>query len=155
MAVEIERKFLVASDAWREQISRSTRIAQGYLCTDPERTVRVRTKGEAAFLTIKGKNAGISRAEFEYAIPVADALAMLQLCPNVLDKTRHLVNVDGHTFEVDEFHGANAGLIVAELELSSEDAAYPQPAWLGAEVSGDTRYYNSALSITPFSQWAK
>ncbi|QZA77507.1 CYTH domain-containing protein [Deefgea tanakiae] len=155
MAVEIERKFLVASDAWREQISHSTRIAQGYLCTDPERTVRVRTKGEAAFLTIKGKNAGISRAEFEYAIPVADALAMLQLCPNVLDKTRHLVNVDGHTFEVDEFHGANAGLIVAELELSSEDAAYPQPAWLGAEVSGDTRYYNSALSITPFSQWAK
>nr|WP_314899189.1 CYTH domain-containing protein [uncultured Deefgea sp.] len=155
MAVEIERKFLVASDAWREQISRSTRIAQGYLCTDIERTVRVRTKGEAAFLTIKGKNAGISRAEFEYAIPVADALAMLQLCPNVLDKTRHLVDIDGHTFEVDEFHGANAGLIVAELELSSEDAAYPQPAWLGAEVSGDTRYYNSALSITPFSQWAK
>lgn len=155
MAVEIERKFLVASESWREQVSQSTRIAQGYLCTDPERTVRVRTKGEAAFLTIKGKNAGISRAEFEYAIPVADALAMLQLCPNVLDKTRHLVENDGHTFEVDEFHGANTGLIVAELELSSEDATYPQPAWLGMEVSGEARYYNSALSITPFQHWEK
>ena len=153
MAVEIERKFLLASEAWREQISHSTRIAQGYLCTDPERTVRVRTKGEAAFLTIKGKNAGISRAGFEYAIPVADALAMLQLCPNVLDKTRHLVDIDGHTFEIDEFHGANAGLIVAELELASEEATYPQPAWLGAEVSGDVRYYNSALSENPFSEW--
>ncbi|MGL4995124.1 MAG: CYTH domain-containing protein [Deefgea sp.] len=155
MAVEIERKFLVASEAWREQVSQSTRIAQGYLCTDPERTVRVRTKGEAAFLTIKGKNSGISRAEFEYAIPVADALAMLQLCPNVLDKTRHLVEIDGHTFEVDEFHGANTGLIVAELELASEEATFPQPTWLGAEVSAEARYYNSALSITPFSQWQK
>lgn len=153
MAVEIERKFLVANEAWREQISSSTRIAQGYLCTDPERTVRVRTKGEAAFLTIKGKNAGISRTEFEYAIPVADALAMLELCPNVLDKTRHLVEIDGHTFEIDEFHGANAGLIVAELELATEESTYPQPVWLGAEVSGDARYYNSALSTTPFSQW--
>jgi len=155
MAVEIERKFLVANQAWREQISQSTRIAQGYLCTDPERTVRVRTKGEAAFLTVKGKNAGISRAEFEYAIPVEDALEMLQLCPNVLDKTRHLVDIDGHTFEVDEFHGANAGLIVAELELASEEATYPQPAWLGAEVSGDARYYNSALSENPFSEWTQ
>ncbi|WP_027468537.1 CYTH domain-containing protein [Deefgea rivuli] len=153
MAVEIERKFLIANDAWREQISRSTRIAQGYLCTDIERTVRVRTKGEAAFLTIKGKNAGISRAEFEYEIPVADALDMLKLCPNVLDKTRHLVDIDGHTFEIDEFHGANAGLIVAELELASEEATYPQPAWLGLEVSGDARYYNSALSLMPFSAW--
>lgn len=153
MAVEIERKFLVASDTWREQVSRSTRIAQGYLCTDIERTVRVRTKGEAAFLTIKGKNSGISRLEFEYEIPVADALAMLQLCPNVLDKTRHLVEIDGHTFEIDEFHGANAGLIVAELELANEEASYPQPEWLGAEVSGVARYYNSALSLTPFSVW--
>ena len=153
MALEIERKFLLASDAWRAQVSRSTRIAQGYLNTDIERTVRVRTKGEAAFLTIKGKNAGISRTEFEYAIPVADALELLKLCPNVLDKTRHLVEVDGHTFEVDEFHGDNAGLIVAELELASLDAAYPQPEWLGLEVSGDARYYNSALSTTPFSAW--
>jgi adenylate cyclase len=153
MAVEIERKFLVVSDAWREQISHSTRIAQGYLCTDIERTVRVRTKGEAAFLTIKGKNAGISRAEFEYEIPVADALDLLKLCPNVLDKTRHLVDIDGHTFEVDEFHGANAGLIVAELELPTEEATFPQPVWLGLEVSGDARYYNSALSLTPFSVW--
>ena len=153
MAVEIERKFLLASDAWREQVSRSTRIAQGYLCTDIERTVRVRTKGEAAFLTIKGKNSGISRAEFEYEIPIADALDLLKLCPNVLDKTRHLVDIDGHTFEIDEFHGANMGLIVAELELASEDATYPQPTWLGAEVSGDARYYNGALSTTPFSVW--
>ena len=153
MAVEIERKFLLANDTWREACSRSTRIAQGYLCTDIERTVRVRTKGEAAFLTIKGKNSSISRAEFEYEIPVADALDMLKLCPNVLDKTRHLIDIDGHTFEIDEFHGSNAGLIVAELELASEDAVYPQPTWLGAEVSGDARYYNSALSTTPFSAW--
>ena len=153
MAVEIERKFLLANDKWRLQISCSTRIAQGYLCTDIERTVRVRTKGEAAFLTIKGKNTGISRAEFEYQIPVADALDMLKLCPNVLDKTRHLIEIGEHIFEIDEFHGINSGLIVAELELSSENAAYPQPEWLGAEVSGESRYYNSALSTSPFSSW--
>ncbi|WP_297576774.1 CYTH domain-containing protein [uncultured Deefgea sp.] len=153
MAVEIERKFLLKNDTWRCAVHCSTRIAQGYLCTDPERTVRVRVKGDAAFLTIKGKNSGISRSEFEYEIPLADAVELLKLCPQVLDKTRHLLSIEQHTFEIDEFHGDNAGLIVAELELASENSTYPQPEWLGAEVSGDARYYNSALSITPFSAW--
>ncbi|QZA81391.1 CYTH domain-containing protein [Deefgea piscis] len=153
MAVEIERKFLLKNDTWRSDVHRSTRIAQGYLCTDPERTVRVRVKGDAAFLTIKGKNSGISRSEFEYEIPLAEAVELLKLCPQVLDKTRHLLSIEQHTFEIDEFHGDNAGLIVAELELASENSTYPQPEWLGAEVSGDARYYNSALSITPFSRW--
>ncbi|WP_047394325.1 CYTH domain-containing protein [Chitinibacter sp. ZOR0017] len=153
MAVEIERKFLLANADWREQVQQSTRIAQGYLNDAPARTVRVRVKGEAAFLTIKGQTDGISRLEFEYPIPLADALELLKLCPNVLDKTRHLVNLDGHTFEIDEFHGQNAGLIVAELELPSADARYPQPAWLGAEVSGDPRYFNSALSTHPYCNW--
>ncbi|QLG89200.1 CYTH domain-containing protein [Chitinibacter bivalviorum] len=153
MAIEIERKFLLNNQHWREQVSRSTRIAQGYLNAEPSRTVRVRVKGDSGFITIKGKNEGISRVEFEYEIPAADALELLKLCPNVLDKTRHLVNIDGHTFEIDEFHGLNNGLIVAEIELASENASYPQPDWLGPEVSGDVRYYNSALSEKPFSSW--
>ncbi|WP_410499802.1 CYTH domain-containing protein [Chitinibacter sp. S2-10] len=153
MAIEIERKFLLLNEGWRAQVRQSTRIAQGYLNADPERTVRVRIKGDTGFLTIKSKNEGISRLEFEYPIPIADALEMLKLCPNVLDKTRHLVEIDGHTFEIDEFHGLNDGLIVAEIELESETASYPQPDWLGAEVSGDARYYNSALSKKPYSSW--
>ncbi|WP_373973903.1 CYTH domain-containing protein [Chitinibacter sp. SCUT-21] len=153
MATEIERKFLLKNSDWRSLVAKSTRIAQGYLNAEPERTVRVRVKGDAGFLTIKGKNDGISRLEFEYPIPVADALEMLKQCPNVLDKTRHLVEIDGHTFEIDEFHGLNDGLIVAEIELASEDARFPQPEWLGDEVSGDARYYNSALSEKPFSSW--
>ncbi|WP_348946565.1 CYTH domain-containing protein [Chitinibacter sp. FCG-7] len=153
MAIEIERKFLLKNSNWRDLVSNSTRIAQGYLNAEPARTVRVRVKGEVGFLTIKGKNDGISRLEFEYPIPASDALDMLKLCPNVLDKTRHLVAIEGYTFEIDEFHGANSGLIVAEIELSSETEAFPQPAWLGAEVSGDARYYNSALSEKPFSSW--
>ncbi|GHD64551.1 CYTH domain-containing protein [Jeongeupia chitinilytica] len=153
MAIEIERKFLLASDAWRDAVHRSTRIAQGYLCTDPERTVRVRLKGETGFLTVKGRNRGIARAEFEYPVPADDAAAMLALCPNVLDKTRHLVDLGGLTWEIDEFHGDNAGLIVAEIELPSVDAAFVRPDWLGAEVSADPRYYNSALSERPYSRW--
>lgn len=152
MATEIERKFLPASDAWRTQVSHASRIAQGYLATDP--TVRVRVRGDDGFITIKGKSEdGISRAEFEYAIPVEDALAMLQLCPQVLDKTRHLVAMGELTWEIDEFHGDNAGLIVAELELPSIDTPYAKPAWLGEEVTGDVRYYNSMLSQTPYSKW--
>jgi adenylate cyclase len=153
MALEIERKFLLKNANWRSLAGKSTRIAQGYLNAEPERTVRVRVKGDSGFLTIKGKNDGISRLEFEYPIPVADALDLLKLCPNVLDKTRHLVEIDGQTFEIDEFHGLNSGLIVAEIELESETASYPQPDWLGEEVSGDARYYNSALSEKPFSSW--
>ena len=150
--LEIERKFLIANPQWRTQVSHASRIAQGYLATDP--TVRVRVRGEAGFLTIKGKSEdGISRAEFEYPIPVEDALAMLKLCPQVLDKTRHCIEAGELTWEIDEFHGENTGLIVAELELPSVDAAYPKPDWLGEEVTGDVRYYNSMLSLTPYSRW--
>ena len=152
MATEIERKFLLASDSWRGPIGQSIRIAQGYLATDP--TVRVRIKGETGFLTIKGKSLdGISRSEFEYPIPVADALELLKLCPKVLDKTRHLVNFGGFTWEIDEFHGENAGLIVAELELPAVDTPYSRPDWLGEEVTGDVRYYNSMLSQSPYCRW--
>ncbi|WP_432723138.1 CYTH domain-containing protein [Jeongeupia wiesaeckerbachi] len=153
MAIEIERKFLLASETWRSAVTTSTRIAQGYLCTDPERTVRVRLKGEAGFLTIKGKNEGIARAEFEYPVPAGDAAAMLVLCPNVVDKTRHLVPIGTQLWEIDEFHGDNAGLIVAEIELPSVDAAFEHPDWLGAEVSADPRYFNSALSEQPYRRW--
>lgn len=152
MAIEIERKFLLTNDNWREQISQSTRIAQGYLATDP--TVRVRVKGNAGFLTIKGKSTdGISRAEFEYPIPAADALELLKLCPNVLDKTRHLVEYAGFVWEIDEFHGENAGLIVAEIELPAVDTAFEKPDWVGTEVTGDVRYYNSMLSRIPYLKW--
>lgn len=152
MAIEIERKFLLASATWRSQIHQSTRIAQGYLATDP--TVRVRVTGETGFLTIKGKSPdGISRAEFEYPIPVSDALEMLKLCPNVLDKTRHLIEFGGFTWEVDEFHGDNTGLIVAELELPAVETPFAKPDWLGKEVTGEVRYYNSMLSQTPYCQW--
>ena len=152
MAIEIERKFLLANDTWRAQVQQSTRIAQGYLATDP--TVRVRIKGETGFLTIKGKSLdGISRSEFEYPIPVADALELLKLCPKVLDKTRHLVEFAGFTWEIDEFHGENAGLIVAELELPAVETPYSRPDWLGEEVTGDVRYYNSRLSQNPYCRW--
>ncbi|SMC21117.1 adenylate cyclase [Andreprevotia lacus DSM 23236] len=154
MATEIERKFLLASDDWRSLAHKATRIAQGYLNTDPARTVRVRIKGSQGFLTIKGKNEGIARAEFEYEVPLADAEAMLALCPNVLDKTRHLVEFGGFLWEIDEFHGDNAGLIVAEIELPAVDTTFAKPEWLGNEVSGDARYYNSALSNHPYTQWS-
>lgn len=152
MATEIERKFLLADTSWRDQVYQATHIAQGYLSTDP--TVRVRVRAEQGFLTIKGKSLdGISRAEFEYPVPVEDAVAMLQLCPQVLDKTRHLVRFDGHIWEIDEFHGANAGLIVAELELPAVDTPYARPSWLGKEVTGEPRYYNSMLTQMPYSRW--
>ena len=152
MATEIERKFLLANDAWRNQISQSMRIAQGYLATDP--TVRVRIKGQNGYLTIKGRSEdGISRTEFEYPIPIEDAQELLKLCPNVLDKTRNIIEFCGFIWEIDEFHGENDGLIVAELELPTVDTPYEKPEWLGVEVTGDVRYYNSMLSSTPFSQW--
>lgn len=153
MAQEIERKFLLKNAQWRGEIQKSQRIAQGYLNDQPERTVRARIKGERAFITIKGKNQGIARAEFEYEIPVADAHELLALCPNVLDKTRHEIYRDGFIWEIDEFHGDNAGLIVAEIELPSIDTQFDRPGWLGEEVSGDPRYYNSALSTLPYCQW--
>ncbi|GEP46103.1 CYTH domain-containing protein [Brevifollis gellanilyticus] len=154
MPVEIERKFLVTHDAWREGAS-ARRIAQGYLSRDPDRVVRVRLIGDQAFVTIKGRRSGISRAEFEYPVPVIDAEELLKLClPSVIDKTRHEIEIAGFLWEIDEFHGSNAGLIVAEIELPAEDTPFERPSWLGEEVSSDSRYTNSYLSGSPYSTWA-
>lgn len=161
MGVEIERKFLLRGDGWRSQVESSERIAQGYLVgAEALRTghahasVRARIAGERAWLNIKSAELGIQRAEFEYAIPVADAEAMLaRLCDGVLEKFRHLVTVDGVTFELDEFLGANAGLVVAEVELDAPDAPFPRPDWLGREVSALARYYNVNLIEHPYAQW--
>lgn len=154
MGVEIERKFLVAGDGWRQPAVRQTRFSQGYLSRDPARTVRVRIAGDTAFLTIKGATRGATRAEFEYAVPLADARQMLALCDGpVVEKIRHLCPHEGMTWEVDEFLGTNAGLVVAEIELESEAQAFARPAWLGAEVTGDGRYVNANLAVNPFSSW--
>lgn len=155
MAVEIERKFLVTGD-FRAEAHAQQRITQGYLSSVPERTVRVRIKGEQGFITVKGigNASGASRYEWEREIPRAEAEALLALCePGVIDKVRHLVTADAHTFEVDEFFGDNQGLIVAEIELGHEDEDFLRPAWLGAEVTGEVRYYNSALMQHPFKNW--
>ncbi|MFT3992552.1 MAG: CYTH domain-containing protein [Luteolibacter sp.] len=153
MAIEIERKFLVANDGWRGG-TEGTRFSQGYLTNDPDRTVRVRVAGEKAFLTIKGRSQGISRAEFEYEIPVAEAVELLGMClPTVIDKTRYVVEFSGLAWEVDVFHGENDGLIVAEVELDDENTVPDLPPWIGAEVSGDPRYFNSRLSRTPYRDW--
>lgn len=154
--IEIERKFLVKGD-FKSEAYEKVRICQGYLCTTG-RTVRVRTWGATAFLTIKGPSdaAGLSRFEWEKEIPVEDALQLLKIAePGIIDKTRYLIkNSDGiHTWEVDEFHGDNEGLIVAEVELGSEDEKFAKPEWLGEEVTGDRRYYNSHLTKNPFKNW--
>jgi adenylate cyclase len=155
MATEIEQKFLVATDAWRDGTP-GTRIAQGYLSQDPERTVRVRIAGETAWLTIKGRTLGIARAEFEYAIPLAEAKALLGMClPSVIDKTRYEIGFAGHCWEVDVFHGENEGLVIAEVELEDESVCPELPPWLGAEVSTDPRYFNSRLAALPFSRWGR
>ncbi|MFI8605348.1 CYTH domain-containing protein [Cellulophaga baltica] len=154
--VEIERKFLVLSDAYKQEASAKIRIVQGFLNTDPERTVRVRIKGEQGFLTIKGKgnDTGVSRFEWEKEIAVSEAEALLKIAePGSIDKFRYEVQVGNHTFEVDEFFGKNEGLIVAEVELNSEDEAFKKPVWLGEEVSGITKYYNSQLSKHPYKSW--
>lgn len=155
MATEIERKFLVKGDFNKEAVS-ATRIVQGYICSRPGRTVRVRIRDNEGFLTIKGPSdeKGLSRYEFEQKIPLADAAELLQLCePGAIDKMRHLIPCGKHTWEVDVFHGANEGLTLAEIELSSEDEPFDRPAWLGEEVSGDKRYYNSMLTKYPFAGW--
>lgn len=152
MSVEIERKFLVNGDAWKS--STAVLIRQGYLNRDPKRTVRVRVAGEQAWVTIKGLTTGATRAEFEYTIPRADADALLELCEKpILEKKRHHVQYAGHTWEIDEFLGDNAGLVVAEVELDREDAVVDLPPWVKCEVTHDPRYYNSSLSITPFKTW--
>lgn len=154
MGIEIERKFLVTGDGWRQPASAQTRFSQGYLSRDPARTVRVRVAGDAAFLTVKGATRGATRAEFEYPIPPADALQLLALCDGpVVEKVRHLCPHAGMTWEVDEFLGANAGLVVAEIELQSEGQAFDRPPWLGEEVTGDARYVNANLAVRPFKSW--
>jgi adenylate cyclase len=154
MGIEIEHKFLVSGEGWRQAATRQTRFSQGYLSRDPARTVRVRIAGDAAFLTIKGETRGASRAEFEYAIPIADAQQLLAMSDGpVVEKIRHLCPHEGMTWEVDEFLGANAGLVVAEIELAAEGQAFARPAWLGAEVTGDARYVNANLAVKPFTSW--
>jgi adenylate cyclase len=153
MPIEIERKFLVTSDDWRAGAV-STEMVQGYLSRDPDRTVRVRLQGDRAFLTVKGRAAGVSRVEIEFPIPIEAGRELLPLClASTIRKTRHEVVVGSHTWEVDEFHGENAGLVVAEVELGSEDEAFLRPSWIGLEVSHDRRYSNSQLSEHPFSTW--
>ena len=153
---EIERKFLVKSDRFKNEAQTKYRIVQGFLNTHAERTVRVRIKGNEAFLTIKGKSneAGTIRMEWEKEIAVKDAEALLAICEEgQIDKIRYEIGLGNHTFEVDEFSGNNKGLIVAEVELAAEDEAFEKPDWLGEEVTGDVKYYNSQLSKKPFCDW--
>ena len=148
MAQEIERKFLVLDDSFKHEAFSKSHIQQGYLCSERGRTVRVRIRDERAYLTIKGpsENGGLSRYEFEREIPLEDGQQMMRLCePGIIDKTRWLVKSGKHTFEVDEFFGDNEGLVVAEVELSYEDEPYKKPHFIGKEVTGDRRYYNSEL----------
>ena len=155
MALEIEKKFLVTGDFMKES-TKATRITQGYLSSVPERTVRVRIKGNKGYITVKGigSASGASRYEWEKEIPVSEVEQLLAICePGVIDKTRHLVVSGKHTFEVDVFHGENEGLILAEVELSSENEAFVKPGWLGREVTGDSRYYNSMLMKNPYKRW--
>jgi adenylate cyclase len=155
MAQEIERKFLVTGD-FRGEAGKATRIIQGYLSSVPERTVRIRIRGEKGFITIKGPGnaTGVIRYEWEKEIPVTEAEELLTICePGVIDKTRYEIIKGNHVFEVDEFYGENTGLILAEIELSSEDEVFERPHWLGDEVTGDSRYFNSELIRYPFSKW--
>ncbi|WP_434717042.1 CYTH domain-containing protein [Paraburkholderia sp. A2RO-4L] len=154
MATEIERKFLVRGDAWRADVSHTQRIHQGYLSLDPARTVRIRLRDGAALITVKGMTEGISRPEYEYGIPVPDAKEMLGMCVGSVDKHRHEVfGRDGHVWEVDVFAGLNAPLILAELELPHAHTPFLRPEWLDAEVTHNPAYFNSALSMRPYSSW--
>jgi adenylate cyclase len=156
MSLEIERKFLLSSDTWRLGAHDSERLCQGYLNNETQCSVRVRTSGDQAWLNIKGATIGAQRQEFEYKIPLADAQEMLNtltLKP-IIEKVRHLVNVGRHVWEIDEFEGDNAGLVVAEIELEHPDEAFDKPDWIGEEVTHDVRYYNTSLSRNPFKDWA-
>lgn len=155
MPQEIEHKFLIKGD-FRPFVSESTRITQGYLSSVPGRTVRVRIKGDKGYITIKGisNKEGTSRYEWEKEIPVSEVEELLKICePGVIDKTRYIVLYGDHTFEVDEFYGENQGLVIAEVELKSESEKFEVPDWLGEEVTGDDRYYNSRLLKNPYSKW--
>lgn len=155
MPVEIERKFLLANADWRDQVSRYYRIRQGYLGKIDKASVRVRIQDDRANLNIKSATLGMRRMEYEYEIPLAEAEEMLEHLSGKpqIDKTRYIVEQAGHTWEIDEFYGDNEGLLVAEVELSSEDETFEKPAWLGEEVTEDPRYYNVNLAKHPFKDW--
>ena len=156
MALEIERKFLVKDDCYKERAYSSSRITQGYICSGRGRTVRVRIRDDKGYLTIKGPAdvKGLGRYEWEKEIPVLEAQELMKLCePGMIDKTRYLVRSGKHVFEVDEFYGENEGLVVAEVELDSEEEAYEKPDFVGEEVTGDVRYYNSFLMKFPYKSW--
>ena len=155
MPQEIERKFLVTGD-FRPHAIRAARIVQGYICTVPERTVRIRINDDKGYITIKGSTSanGRSRYEWEKEIPVSEAEELILLCePGIIDKTRYFIPCGEHLFEVDQFHGENEGLIIAEIELQTEDESFERPAWLGTEVTNDARYYNASLVHLPYSRW--
>lgn len=155
MGVEIERKFLVKNDSWRSSCQAKTRFMQGYMASRPEATVRVRLAGDTGYLTIKGERSNYTAAEFEYSIPAQDARYMLEtMCTGfIIEKWRHIVRFGGKIWEVDEFSGANNGLVLAEIELESAAEQFERPDWLGIEVSDDSRYFNAALAQTPYTTW--
>lgn len=155
MGIEIERKFLLSNESWRDAVSKTQYIAQGYLANTERGSIRVRISAEQASLNIKSMTIGVTRSEYDYPLPLADAKEMLhELCMQpVIEKTRHIIPMQDYIWEIDEFHGQNAGLIVAEIELPTKDSDYPKPAWLGAEVSDDVRYYNVNLIEYPYSIW--
>ena len=156
MAIEIERKFIVTDDSYKAMAFRRDRIAQGYICREGGNSARVRVRGDKGYITIKGPSldGGLSRFEWEKEIPVAEALELLKLCHGgIIDKIRHLVKYGEHIFEVDEFFGDNEGLVVAEVELGDAGEAFKKPAFIGQEVTGDKRYYNSRLTIFPYKSW--
>lgn len=154
--IEIERKFLVKSEAYKARASTKTRIVQGFLNTDPNRTVRIRIKGDIGYITVKGKSndTGTSRFEWEKEISVEEADVLLKLCEKgILEKSRYEIPLGDHVYEVDEFYGDNLGLTVAEIELNAENELFTKPDWLGKEVTGEVKYYNSQLSKNPFINW--
>ena len=154
MPQEIERKFLLANDSWRDKVDSKTSLKQGYLSSKKEATVRIRLENNSGILAIKGKTEGVTRSEFEYIIPVEEAEQLLLLCEKqLIEKTRHIIRQGVHTWEIDEFEGENQGLIIAEIELKSEDEYFVKPTWLGEEVSEDARYYNACLVTHPYSKW--
>ncbi len=156
MAIEIERKFLVTDDSYKALAYHSDRIAQGYICREGGNSARVRVRGDKGYITIKGpsRDGGLSRYEWEKEIPVQEAWELMRLCNGAtIDKTRYLVRCGAHTFEIDEFHGDNEGLVVAEVELSIADELFEKPDFIGKEVTGDRRYYNSSLTRVPYKCW--
>ena len=148
MGMEIERKYLVIDDVYRQMAREQSEIKQGFLSRDPDRTVRVRVRDDKGYITIKGRGEGAAHPEFEYEVPLEDALQMMELCePPVIEKTRHIVLHDGNRWEVDEFHGDLQGLVIAELEVPAEDYSFELPPFVGEEVTGNPRYYNSQLGL--------